>query len=172
MAYFCRSLIGANSLVKTSVCRFPVYQIRPVTMRVIQVQPPVTESHDQKNMRLKRPMSPHLLIYKPQLTSMLSITHRITGVALSVYALGFAAFSLSPGSFPHMVEAIQAMHIAAPVVFTSKLILSLPVSYHLCNGIRHLVWDFGKALTIKDVYTTGYILCAATAVLTVVFASM
>lgn len=49
------------------------------------------ESHDERNMRLKRPMSPHLTIYQPQLTSMLSLTHRTTGIILASYAmaLGF-----------------------------------------------------------------------------------
>lgn len=52
------------------------------------------ESHDEKNARLLRPMSPHLAIYKPQLTSMLSITHRMTGVALSGVTAGLGACKL------------------------------------------------------------------------------
>lgn len=59
-------------------------------MKVSAAKPAVDETHDDRNARLKRPLSPHLLIYKPQLTSMLSITHRMAGVALSVYALAFA----------------------------------------------------------------------------------
>ncbi|XP_046669628.1 succinate dehydrogenase cytochrome b556 subunit-like [Homalodisca vitripennis] len=172
MAYLCRSFIGANSLIRTSVCQYPLLQCRPVVMKVSAAKPEAAEGHDERNMRLKRPLSPHLLIYKPQLTSMLSITHRMTGCALSVYALTFAALSLSPGNFPHMVEAVQSMHIPAPIIFFGKMILSLPVAYHLCNGVRHLVWDFGKALTIKDVYTTGYAICGGTALLTIFFASL
>lgn len=60
-------------------------------MRVSQVKPPTTESYEEKNSRLKRPLSPHLLIYKLQLTSTLSITHRMTGLALATYAVAFAA---------------------------------------------------------------------------------
>lgn len=57
----------------------------------IQATCSTVESHDEKNMRLKRPMSPHLTIYQPQLTSMLSLTHRTTGIILASYAmaLGF-----------------------------------------------------------------------------------
>lgn len=47
----------------------------------------VCETHDEKNTRLKRPMSPHLTIYQVQLTSVLSITHRITGAVLSSYVM-------------------------------------------------------------------------------------
>lgn len=53
-------------------------------------QPLPGESFDAKNKRLSRPLSPHLTIYKPQLTSMLSITHRGTGVFLSVLISGFS----------------------------------------------------------------------------------
>lgn len=60
-------------------------------MRVSQAEPPSTESHEERNSRLKRPLSPHILIYKPQLTWLLSITHRMTGLAVATYAVGFAA---------------------------------------------------------------------------------
>lgn len=56
-----------------------------------EVENKVGETHDEKNDRLKRPMSPHLTIYQRQLTSMLSITHRGTGVALSGVTAGLGA---------------------------------------------------------------------------------
>lgn len=62
-----------------------------ITMQVKtaqEVEYKTGETHDEKNGRLQRPMSPHLTIYKPQLTSMLSITHRGTGVALSGVTAG------------------------------------------------------------------------------------
>lgn len=141
-------------------------------MRVSQVKPPTAESYEEKNFRLKRPLSPHLLIYKPQLTSMLSITHRMTGLALATYAVAFAAVSVCPQDVPAMVQSIQAWHIPTAVIFSTKLILSYPVAFHFCNGIRHLVWDLGKALTIKEVYTTGYVMVAVSTVLAVIFASL
>ena len=57
-------------------------------MKVVPYKPPLQEGHDERNMRLNRPLSPHLLIYAPQLTSMLSITHRMTGLALTAYMTG------------------------------------------------------------------------------------
>jgi succinate dehydrogenase (ubiquinone) cytochrome b560 subunit len=68
-----------------------------ITMQVKsaqEVEYKVGETHDEKNFRLHRPMSPHLTIYKPQLTSILSITHRGTGVALSSITAGLGACKL------------------------------------------------------------------------------
>lgn len=68
-----------------------------ITMQVKSVQEVESkkgETHDTKNDRLKRPMSPHLTIYKFQLTSMLSITHRGTGVALSAITAGLGSCKL------------------------------------------------------------------------------
>lgn len=65
-----------------------------ITMQVKTVQEveeKSKETHDDKNNRLSRPMSPHLTIYKPQLTTLLSITHRGTGVALSGVTAGLGA---------------------------------------------------------------------------------
>lgn len=68
-----------------------------ITMQVKnaqEVEYKLGETHDEKNGRLSRPMSPHLTIYKPQLTTILSITHRGTGVALSGVTAGLGARKL------------------------------------------------------------------------------
>uniref|UniRef100_A0A1B6CXW0 Uncharacterized protein n=1 Tax=Clastoptera arizonana TaxID=38151 RepID=A0A1B6CXW0_9HEMI len=171
MALLYRSLMVPNCLPKPCSKYFQL-QSRNVVMKVSSVKPAIVESYEDKNLRLNRPLSPHLSIYKPQLTSMLSITHRMTGVALSVYAVAFATASVFPGNFPQVVESIQNLHLAAPVLFSSKLILSFPVAFHVCNGIRHLVWDLGKALTIKQVYNTGYIMIGTSAVVAFILASL
>lgn len=172
MALIYRNIAGANRLTKTAFGNLFATQTRCVVMRVSQAKPPTAESYEEKNSRLKRPLSPHLLIYKPQLTSMLSITHRMTGLALATYAVAFAAVSVCPQDFPAIAQSIQNWHLPASVIFSTKLILSYPVAFHLCNGIRHLVWDLGKALTIKEVYTTGYVMVAVSTVLAVAFASL
>lgn len=59
--------------------------------------------------------------------------------------------SLSPGSFPHMVEAVQAMHIAAPIIFVGKMLLASPAAYHISNGLRHLV--SGKLINKSKKYS-------------------
>merc|ERR1711868_76029 len=84
-----------------------------------------------KNKRLARPMSPHLTIYKPQLTSMLSISHRITGVAQSGILSGAAlGVMIMPDNFPSILNEIQQFHLGGLTIFTLKIILSVPVAFH------------------------------------------
>lgn len=132
----------------------------------------IKASHEQEQelltkQRLYRPVSPHLNIYQPQLTWLLSGLHRITGVAMSgaFYALtvSYAATSLLniPFSSASIVSAAAALPLVAKLV--AKAAMAYPFVFHAANGIRHLVWDFGKQLTIPGVYRTGYAVLAATA---------
>ena len=103
----------------------------------------------------KRPLSPHLQIYRPQLTSVLSITHRLTGFALSLLIL------LSPAIL-YFLTLSKDSHALVMGVFQNsfvKLVLFLAIfglSYHLCNGIRHLAWDAGYGLDLDSSYKSGY----------------
>ena len=103
----------------------------------------------------KRPLSPHLQIYRPQLTSVLSITHRLTGFALSLVIL------LSPAIL-YFLTLSKDSHALVMGVFQNsfvKLVLFLAIfglSYHLCNGIRHLAWDAGYGLDLDSSYKSGY----------------
>ena len=113
-----------------------------------------------------RPLSPHLLIYKPQLTTILSITHRGTGVFLSVGALFLSCWLLAIANGPESYLNIQN-HINT---WYGQLILwawIFSLYFHLCNGIRHLAWDIGLGLEIKTTYTSGYIVVIATLILTI-----
>ncbi|ORY32795.1 hypothetical protein BCR39DRAFT_521603 [Naematelia encephala] len=119
------------------------------------------------HQREKRPMSPHLAIYQPQLTWILSIANRGTGVALSslLYA-GALSYLFHP-----LVPAIDSAHLIQlvhdlPVWFkgTLKLPIAVAFTFHTFNGIRHLAWDVGKGLTLKGVYQGGYAVLAATAI--------
>jgi succinate dehydrogenase / fumarate reductase, cytochrome b subunit len=116
---------------------------------------------------VNRPLSPHLQIYKPQLTSVLSITHRGTGVFLTLGALFLSCWLLSIANGPESYTALQ-QHVLAwyGQVLLYAWVFSL--YYHLCNGIRHLVWDMGLGLEIKTTYLSGYIVVAASIVLTIV----
>jgi succinate dehydrogenase / fumarate reductase, cytochrome b subunit len=115
----------------------------------------------------QRPLSPHLQIYRPQLTSMLSITHRLTGIALSVGGLflvwWLVAAATGDGAFA-----------AAQWFFGSWLGLLMLLGwtfcffFHLLNGIRHLVWDTGRGFDLATAYASGWTVVAASAVLTVV----
>merc|ERR1711920_836095 len=110
-----------------------------------------------KNKRLARPLSPHLTIYKPQMTSMLSITHRGTGVAWSLVLSGVGIGAIfSPVTFPTGLAALQSLQIGAPLIFIVKYGLSWMVCYHTINGLRHLAWDLGYGFTMPELYKTGY----------------
>lgn len=113
-----------------------------------------------------RPLSPHLQVYKPQLTSVLSILHRGTGIALAVGTLMLACWILSLASGPAAYEEFAAF---SGSWFGQFLIFGWTFSlfYHLANGIRHLFWDAGWGLDIDAAYTSGYMVIAASLALTV-----
>ena len=116
-------------------------------------------------MAQQRPLSPHLMIYKPQLTSMMSITHRATGAALALGSLLVVWWivALATGAeYYSFVQSIIASWFGQLVLFG----FTVAVFYHLSNGIRHLFWDFGHNLTIEGVYRTGYMVLASTVILT------
>ncbi|ODQ77889.1 hypothetical protein BABINDRAFT_163263 [Babjeviella inositovora NRRL Y-12698] len=104
----------------------------------------------------------------------MSSFHRITGVGMAVgfYALtcGYAVSSVFDLGLTS--DALVAFFVGLPVALqvSAKAIAAYPFVYHLGNGIRHIVWDFGKQLTVKGVYRTGYIVTAFTAVVGTYFA--
>ncbi len=113
-----------------------------------------------------RPLSPHLQVYKPQLTSVLSILHRATGVALAVGTLLLVWWLVAAATGESAFADVQAF-IGS---WFGRILLfgwSYALFYHMCNGVRHLFWDAGKGLEIETVYTTGRIVVAASILLTV-----
>lgn len=117
--------------------------------------------------RGNRPLSPHLSIYRPLWTMILSITHRITGVglALSITMVTWWFLALAIGE--DYFETANA--IMTSVVGSFILIVSLwALSFHFCNGIRHLFWDAGKGLELETAYRSGLVVMAGSVVLTVI----
>ena len=114
---------------------------------------------------LKRPLSPHLQIYKPQLTSVLSITHRITGVLLSILSLFIPLTLLSVALG---IEYFNILKVFLTNIFIQLLITAsiFVLAYHLLNGIRHLFWDYGLGLSMKDTYVSGYLVLIVSVLLT------
>jgi len=113
-----------------------------------------------------RPLSPHLQVYKPQLTSVLSITHRATGIALAVGTLLLVCWLLAAATGESAFADVQAFNAS----WIGKLLLfgwSYALFYHMCNGIRHLFWDAGKGLELETAYRTGRLVVAASIVLTI-----
>ena len=121
-----------------------------------------------KSSATNRPLSPFMIgpYYRPQLTSMLSITHRVTGMGLSAGTLFLTGWLVALASGPD-IYAKFAVHVTA---WYGQLILlgfSWSLLYHLCNGIRHLFWDIGKGLDIATAYKTGYAVVFVSGLLTV-----
>ena len=104
-----------------------------------------------------RPTSPHLTIYKPQITSVLSILHRITGVAFLLGLLIFCWFVILQSY--NVIEIKRAIAYISDNIFCKILVLlwlycSL---YHLFNGVRYLLWSFGIGFDLKNVTVSGTI---------------
>jgi succinate dehydrogenase / fumarate reductase cytochrome b subunit len=115
----------------------------------------------------KRPLSPHLQVYRPQLTSVLSITHRMSGVALGVGTLLLVYWLAAAAAGPEAFERAQSFVGS----FLGRLLLfgwTIGLFFHLCNGIRHLFWDIGLGFELDDVYRSGWTVVVATAVLSLV----
>jgi succinate dehydrogenase cytochrome b subunit len=112
----------------------------------------------------KRPLSPHLQIYRPQLTSVLSITHRLSGVALGVGTLLLVYWLAAAAAGAEAFETAQSFVGS----FFGRLLLfgwTIGLFFHLCNGIRHLFWDAGLGFELDEVYRSGWTVVVATAVL-------
>jgi len=113
-----------------------------------------------------RPLSPHLQVYQPQLTSVLSIVHRGTGVALGIGSPLLVYWLVAAASGP---EAYSTAEVFFGNWFVQLLLFgwTFALFYHLCNGIRHLAWDLGLGFDLDTAYKTGKGVVIAAAVLTV-----
>lgn len=116
----------------------------------------------------ERPVSPFMLgqTYRFQITSLMSILHRISGIAISVGAFGLVWWLLAVAAGGESYAGIAAC-LASPL---GKLVLgafSLALMYHLLNGIRHLLWDAGWGFELPEVYRSGYTVFVLAVVLTV-----
>jgi len=112
-----------------------------------------------------RPLSPHLQVYRPQITSALSIFHRFTGATLAAGLLLFVYWlaALAAG------DAAYAAALAVLGAWPVKLVLFLftfAFFYHLSNGLRHLWWDTGRGFEITEVVASGYAVIISAVVLT------
>ncbi|XP_043065003.1 succinate dehydrogenase cytochrome b560 subunit, mitochondrial isoform X2 [Drosophila ficusphila] len=113
--------------------------------------------YDDRNELLGRQLSPHLSIYKIQLTSTLSAFLRISGFVLAVFVwvLGIGGLLLQ-GDMEGFVKEVEKCDCKALVTMT-KVVVAVPFAYHLVAGTRHLIWYLNKFLTIPEVYATGYV---------------
>ncbi len=116
----------------------------------------------------KNPLSPHLQIYKWQISSLLSITHRIVGVinifAITLICLWITSLLLGENTY-------EIINIILNSLFGKFLIISLcwTFSFHILNEIRHLAWDFGYGFDLKIAKITGILVFFFSFILTIIF---
>jgi succinate dehydrogenase / fumarate reductase cytochrome b subunit len=103
--------------------------------------------------------------YRPQITSTLSILHRLTGIALAAGSVLLAWWLIAVAAGGEVFVATHAF-IASPIGMLLLFGWSVAFFYHLCSGIRHLAWDAGYGFEIRDAYRSGYAVLAATVLLT------
>ena len=117
---------------------------------------------------LNRPLSPFMfpIWYRFQITSALSILHRLTGIGLAVGSilLAFWLVAVAEGG-----ESFASMHVffVSPIGMLLLFLWSVAFFYHLCNGIRHLAWDAGYGFELRTAYRSGYAVLAMTTLLTI-----
>jgi succinate dehydrogenase / fumarate reductase, cytochrome b subunit len=115
--------------------------------------------------RTERPLSPHLQIYRWQLTMTLSIVHRATGIALAGGTILPIALLLALAAGPQPYAAVRGFCASG---FGTFLLVgwSWSLCFHLCNGIRHLAWDAGWGFAIPRAYLTGWVVVAVSLLMT------
>ena len=118
---------------------------------------------------MERPLSPFMFPtwYRFQITSALSILHRLTGIALAVGSILLAWWLIAVAAAGELFAATHAFN-ASPIGVLLLFLWSVAFFYHLCNGIRHLAWDAGYGFELRQVHFSGYAVLAATALLTVI----
>jgi len=115
-----------------------------------------------------RPLSPHLSVYRWPVTMALSILHRATGLANAVGLFVFAAWLTQAASGPEAYECFVDLLGSVP----GLLILagfSFSFFYHLCNGVRHLVWDSGRGFEKRQANASAWIAIVVAVLLTALF---
>ncbi|MCH7506211.1 MAG: succinate dehydrogenase, cytochrome b556 subunit [Proteobacteria bacterium] len=118
----------------------------------------------------QRPLSPFMIgpYYRPQLTSILSLTHRATGIFLSIVGAPLLLWWISAVSNgPEAYDAFLVF-MGGWIGQLNLLACLFSLSFHSLNGVRHLIWDTGRALDLRSVYVTGWVVLAGTVVSTAI----
>ncbi len=117
--------------------------------------------------KTSRPLSPHLQVYRPQISSMLSIAHRAAGVGLAVGALFLVCWLMALAAGAAQYDAVMAFGgsiIGRLMLFA----FTAAINYHLLNGIRHLFWDMGKGFSIPAMTRSGIAVLVGAVALTLI----
>uniref|UniRef100_A0A183C244 Succinate dehydrogenase cytochrome b560 subunit, mitochondrial n=1 Tax=Globodera pallida TaxID=36090 RepID=A0A183C244_GLOPA len=153
-------------LVPNNARKLSVYSARMRFVRFCShaTKTPVQEfgyEYVKRQMNMGRPVSPHLTIYKPQLTWLMSGAHRIVGCVMSaVLLMGGVAFAILPVDFTSIMERLHSLNLWRPVTNSLKFLIAFPIVYHTLNGIRFMGFDMAKAIELPTIYRSGYLVIA------------
>jgi succinate dehydrogenase cytochrome b subunit len=114
-----------------------------------------------------RPLSPHLQVYRWQITTVLSILHRASGLALTLGTILLVWWLVAAAEGPDSYGRVQAFLGS----WVGRVLLfgwSVALFYHLCNGLRHLSWDTGRGFELRSVTASGWAVVAGTVMLTAI----
>ena len=112
-----------------------------------------------------QPLSPNIQIYRPQLTSVLSIANRISGIVLSLYAILLVVWLVAAAAGPHAYSTIQAI-IRSWACQILLFACTFSFFLHLCGSIRHLMWDAGYGFELRTIYASGWTVMLVSSALT------
>ncbi len=115
---------------------------------------------------VERPLSPHLQIYSPMLTMMLSIVHRMTGAALFFGTVLLAWWLLAAASGPAAFEAVQGF-MGSIIGRIILLGYTWALIHHMLGGLRHLVWDTGRGFELPTVERVAKLMLVSSVALTI-----
>lgn len=114
--------------------------------------------------RGNRPLSPHLQVYRLPLSGIMSIVHRITGVGNAIGAVLVAWWFIAAATGRDSFGFIDGL-LTSWIGHLMLLGFAFSLTYHLCNGVRHLIWDIGYGFEIEEIKLSGLVVLAAAAVL-------
>lgn len=112
-----------------------------------------------------RPKSPNIQIYRPQLTSVLSILNRVTGLILSLCAIALVIWLTAAAAGPRSYQLVQIV-LLSWFGQIALLVATFAFFLHLCGGIRHLVWDTVHGFELRAIYISGWMVVVASVLLT------
>jgi len=121
--------------------------------------------------RVERPLSPHLQVYRWQISSVLSILHRLTGVALTLGLPVFVYWLFALASGPQAYAEAQLI-LGSMWLKLCYLGWSFCFFYHMANGIRHLGWDLGYGFESVQIHVSGWAGVITALVATLVYGSL
>lgn len=155
-----------NSKLNLAKLNFKTVNLQKITAASLHFENETTRQFWDKNEKLKRPISP-FTHYKPQVTTVLSITHRGTGLCLStaLYAFGVSQFLVN-NNWSNQLVSLQS--ICPNVFLATKFLIIGSFYYHALNGVRHLAWDLGKGFQLKQLYASGYAVILLSVILTAI----